>query len=106
MPKFIYVVGLALLWLVTVMGLAWWIRTALEIYELKWAVLACVVISISVLFVAYVFQRVWQWCWIRSNTRKAMDRRLSLERCSGSKKLADDEMIHQQWRSQLKSEDQ
>jgi len=35
-----------------------------------------------------------------------MDRRLSLERCSGSKKLADDEMIHQQWRSQLKSEDQ
>ena len=106
MPKFIYVVGLALLWLVTGMGLAWWIRTALEIYELQWAALACVVISIPVLLVTYVFQRAWQWCWIRLNTRKTIDRRLSLERCSGSKKLADDEMIHQQWRSHLKSEDQ
>jgi hypothetical protein len=35
-----------------------------------------------------------------------MDRRLSLERCSGGRKLADDEMIDQQWRSQLKSEDE
>jgi len=106
MPKFIYVVGRALLWLVTVMGLAWWIRTALEIYELEWAVLACVVISIPVLSVAYVSQRVWHWCWVWSKARKAMARRLSLKRCSGGKKLADDEMIHQQWRSQLKSEDQ
>ncbi len=106
MPKFVYVVGLALLWLVTGIGLAWWIRTALEIYEIEWAVLACVVISIPVLFAAYVSHRVWHWCWVWTKTRKAMDRRLSLERCSGSKKLADDEMIHQQWRSQLKSEDQ
>ena len=106
MPKFIYVVGLALLWLVTVMGLAWWIRTALEIYELQRAVLVWVAISIPVLLVTYVFQRAWQWCWIRLSTRKTIDRRLSLERYSGRKKLADDEMIHQQWRSHLKSEDQ
>jgi hypothetical protein len=35
-----------------------------------------------------------------------MARRLALKRCSGGKKLADDEMIHQQWRNQLKSEDE
>ena len=106
MPKFVYIMGLVLLWLVTGSGLIWWAHTAFRVYEIEWAVLACVVISIPALFTAFGFHRAWRWCSNWSNTRKAVGRRLLLERCSGSKKLADDEMIHRQWRSQLKSEDQ
>ena len=80
MPKIVYYIGSALLWLLTASGSAWWVLTAIQVYEVQWAVLACAVILIPVLFAAYALQRIWRWLWVSSNTRKATARRLSVER--------------------------
>ncbi len=71
MSKLVYYIGSALLWLLTASGITWWFLTAIRVYEVQWAVLACAVILIPVLFAAYVLQRIWNWLWISSNTRKA-----------------------------------
>jgi hypothetical protein len=103
MPKLVYYIGSALLWLLTASGITWWVLTAIQVYEVQWAVLACVVIPIPVLFAAYVLQRLWNWLWISSNARKATARRLSLERDVTRHHPADGEAIDQQWRNRLNS---
>ena len=58
------------------------------------------------LFVAYVLQRIWTWLWISWNTRKAMARRLSLERGATTYHPADGEAVDQQWRNHLNSKNE
>ncbi len=77
MSKFVHIIGVVLLWLVTASGLLWWTFTASQVYEIEWAVLACVVVSIPALFTAFGFHRAWRWCWNWSNTRRVTARRLS-----------------------------
>ena len=103
MPKIVYYIGSALLWLLTASGSAWWVLTAIQVYEVQWAVLACLVILIPVLFAAYTLQRIWRWLWVSSNTRKATARRLSVERDATRHHPADGEAIDQQWRNRLNS---
>ncbi len=50
MPKIVYYIGSALLWLLTASGITWWVLTAIQVYEVQWAVLACSVILFPVLF--------------------------------------------------------
>ena len=103
MPKLVYSIGSALLWFLTAGGIAWWVLTAFQVYEVQWAVLACAVVLIPVLFTAYVLQRIWKWLWISSNTRKATARRLSMGRDATHHHPADREAIDQQWRNHLNS---
>ena len=105
MPKLVYYIGSALLWLLTASGITWWVLTAIQVYEIEWAVLACAVFLIPVLFAAYVSQRIWNWLWVSSNTSKAAARRLSVVRAATRYHPAEGEAIDQQWRSRLKSED-
>ena len=72
MPKLVYSIGSALLWLLTASGIAWWVLTAFQVYEVQWAVLACAVVLIPVLFTAYVLQRIWKWLWISSKSYNRM----------------------------------
>jgi hypothetical protein len=103
MPKLVYYIGSALLWLLAASGITWWVLTAFQVYEILWAVLACVVFLIPVFFAAYVSQRIWNWLWVFSNTRKAAARRLSLESDATRHHPADGEAIDQQWHSHLNS---
>lgn len=103
MPKLVYYLGSGLLWLLTAGGVTWWVFTAIQVYEVQWAVLTCTVVLIPVLFAAYVSQRLWRWLWVSSNTRKAAARRLSLERDAIRHHPADGEAIDQQWRNHLNS---
>ncbi len=106
MPKLVYYIGSALLWLLTVSAITWWVLTAIQVYEIQWAVLACAVFLIPVLFAAYVSQRIWKWLWVSSNTRKAAARRLSLEIDATRHHPADGEAIDQQWRNHLNSKNE
>ncbi len=103
MPKIVYYIGSALLWLLTASAITWWVLAAIRVYEVQWAVLACAVILIPVLFAAYTLQRIWRWLWVSSNTRKATARRLSVERDATRHHPADGEAIDQQWRNRLNS---
>ena len=103
MPKLIYIVGSLLLWLVSATGIGWWTLTAFQVYEIQWALLACAVILIPVLFAAYVLQRIWRWWWLSSNTRKAAARRLSPQRHASRYHPADGEAIDRKWRDHLDS---
>jgi hypothetical protein len=80
MSKLAYAIGSTLLWLLTAGGIAWWVFTAIHVYEAQWAALACVVIPIPVIFAAYVLQRIWTWLWMSSNTKKVVARRLTSRR--------------------------
>jgi type VI protein secretion system component VasK len=106
MPRIVYYIGSALLWLIAAGAIAWWALTAIQVYEVEWAVLACAVVLIPGLFVAYVLQRIWTWLWISWNTRKAMARRLSLERGATTYHPADGEAVDQQWRNHLNSKNE
>lgn len=75
--KLAYAIGSSLLWLLTASGIAWWIFTALRVYEAQWAALACAVVPIPILFAAYVLQRIWTWLWVSWNTKKTVARRLT-----------------------------
>ena len=77
MSKFVYAIGSTLLWLLAASGIVWWGLTAVQVYEVQWAALACAVIALPVLFAAYVLQRIWTWIWVSSNSRKAVARRLT-----------------------------
>jgi hypothetical protein len=103
MSKLVYYIGSALLWLLTASGITWWVLTAIQVYEVLWAVLACAVVLIPVLFAAYALQRIWKWLWVFSNARKATARRLSLERDATRHHPSDGEAIDQQWRNHLNS---
>jgi len=80
MSKLAYAIGSSLLWLLTASGIAWWVITAIHVYEAQWAALACAVVPIPVIFAAYVLQRIWTWFWMSSNTRKTVARRLTSRR--------------------------
>jgi len=103
MPKFVYYIGSALLWLLTASAIIWWVLTAIQVYEIEWAALACAVILIPGLFAAYVLQRIWTWLWISWNTKKSMARRLSSEKDATTYHPADGEAVDQQWRNHLNS---
>jgi hypothetical protein len=103
MPKPVYYIGSALLWLLTASGSAWWVFTVFEVHEVQWALIASTGVLIPILFGAYVSQRIWNWLWVSSNTRKAAARRLSLERDATHHHPADGEAIDQQWHSHLNS---
>ncbi len=79
MSKLAYAIGSSLLWLLTAGGIAWWVFTAIRVYEAQWAALACAVVPIPVLFAPwyYVLQRIWTWLWMSSNTKKVVARRLT-----------------------------
>ena len=77
MSKPAYAIGSSLLWLLTAGGIAWWVFTAIRVYEVQWAALACAVVPIPVIFAAYVLQRIWTWLWMSSNTKKVVARRLT-----------------------------
>ena len=106
MPKLVHVLGSILLWLVTASGIAWWVVTAFQVYEIEWALLACAVILISVLFAAYLLQRIWTWFWLTSNARKAAARRLSPENDAVRRHPADGEAIDRKWRDKLDPRDE
>jgi hypothetical protein len=106
MPRIVYYIGSALLWLIAAGAITWWALTAIQVYEVEWAVLACAVVLIPGLFVAYVLQRIWTWLWISWNTRKAMARRLSLEKDATTYHPADGEAVDQQWRNHLNSKNE
>ena len=103
MPKLVYYMGSALLWLLTASGITWLALTAFQVFEILWAVLVCTGILIPVLFAAYVLQRIWKWLWVSSNTRKAAARRLSVESDATRHHPADSEAIDQQWHNHLNS---
>ncbi len=71
MSKLAYAIGSSLLWFLTASGIAWWVFTAIRVYEAQWAALACAVVPIPVL------QRIWTWFWMSSNTKKVVARRLT-----------------------------
>ena len=77
MSKLAYAIGSSLLWLLSAGGIAWWVITAIRVYEVQWAALACAVVPIPVIFAAYVLQRIWTWLWMSSNTKKVVARRLT-----------------------------
>jgi len=52
MSKLAYAIGSTLLWFLTASGIAWWVFTAIRVYEAQWAALACAVIPIPVIFAA------------------------------------------------------
>ena len=58
MPKLVYYIGSALLWLLTASGSAWWVFTVFEVHEVQWALIASTGVLIPVLFAAYVLQRI------------------------------------------------
>jgi hypothetical protein len=103
MPKFVYYMVSALLWLLTGSAITWWILAVIQVYEGPWALIASTGVLIPVLFAAYVLQRIWKWLWVSSNTRKATARRLSVGRDATHHHPADREAIDQQWRNHLNS---
>ena len=103
MPKLVYYIGLALLWLLTASGITWWVRTVIQVYEGPWALIAITGVLIPVLLAAYMSQRVWNWLWVSSNTRKVAARRLPLESEATRHHPADGDAIDQQWHSHLNS---
>jgi hypothetical protein len=103
MPKFVYYMVSALLWLLTGSAITWWILAVIQVYEGPWALIASTSVLIPVLFAAYVLQRIWKWLWVSSNTRKATARRLSVGRDATHHHPADREAIDQQWRNHLNS---
>ena len=103
MSKLVYAIGSAVLWLLTASGITWWALTAIQVYEIRWAVLACAVILIPALFAAYVLQRIWKWLWMSSNTRKATARRLLLRRAANNGQPTDGEASHQPQRNNRNS---
>lgn len=105
MPKAVHVIGSCLLWLAVAVGALWWVSTAFLIYEPQWAVLACLVFLIPLLFAAYVLQRIWTWAWVTANTRKAAARRLPSQQDATRRHPADGDAIDQQWRDRLNSKD-
>ena len=106
MPKLVYLIGSGLLWFLTASGAVWWVTTAFQIYDIQWALLACAVFLIPVLFAAYVLQRIWTWLWITANTRRSAARRLSAEQDAARRHPADGDAIDQQWRNHLNSKDE
>ena len=103
MPKPLYFIGSFLLWFITASGIAWWVVTAFQVYEIEWALLACAVILIPAFFAAYILQRIWKWLWVSSNTRKAAARRLSPEKNAARRHPADGEAVDRKWRDKLDS---
>jgi hypothetical protein len=103
MPKLVYYIGSALLWLLTGSAITWWVLAVIQVYEGPWALIASTGVVIPVLFAAYLSQRLWKWLWVSSNTRKAMARRLSSESDTIRHHPADGEAIDQQWRNHLDS---
>ena len=103
MPKLVYYVGSALLWLLTGSAITWWVLAVIQVYEGPWALIACTGVVIPVLFAAYVSQRLWKWLWVSSNTKKATARRLLAESVATHHHPADGEAIDQQWHSHLNS---
>lgn len=106
MPKIVHVLGSCLLWLLAAGSALWWVATAFQVYDFQWAVLACAVFLIPVLFAVYVLQRIWTWVWVTANTRKAAARRLSAENDAARRHPADGDTIDQQWRNRLNSGDE
>ena len=103
MPKLVYYIGSALLWLLTGSAITWWVLAVIQVYEGLWALIAGTGVLIPVLFAAYVLQRIWNWLWVFSNTRKAAARRLSVESDATRHHPADGEVIDEQWRNHLNS---
>ena len=101
MSKLVYYTGSALLWLLTVSGIMWWVLTALQVYEVQWALLACAAVVIPVLFSA-ALQWIWTW-WVSSNRKKAAARRQPLQSDAVRRHPADGEAIDQRWLNRLNS---
>ncbi len=73
MAKFVYVIGIVLLWLVAGLGVVWWSFSMFALFEVQWAVLTTAVFLIAVLFASMVLSRMWRWIWLSSNSRENDD---------------------------------
>ena len=73
MAKFVYVIGLVLLWLVAGLGVVWWGLSMWAVFEVQWAALITAVFLIVVLIVAIALNRIWRWIWLSSNTGESDD---------------------------------
>ena len=73
MAKFVYVIGLVLLWLVAGLGVVWWGLSMWAVFEVQWAALITAVFLIVVLILAIALNRIWRWIWLSSNTRESDD---------------------------------
>lgn len=73
MSRFVYLFGVALLWLAAGCGALWWIRAAFAVYETLWALTTSLVVLAPLLFATHVVHRVWRWVWAWSNGEEAMD---------------------------------
>ena len=71
--KFVYIIGIVLLWLVAGTGIVWWTLSTFAVFEFQWALLVTAVFLIAALFASMVLSRMWRWIWLSSNSRENDD---------------------------------
>ncbi len=71
--KFVYVIGIVVLWLVAGTGIVWWTLSTFAVFEVQWALLVTAVFLIAALFASMVLSRMWRWIWLSSNSRENDD---------------------------------
>ena len=71
--KFVYVIGIVLLWLVAGLAAVWWATSMWAVFEVQWAAPLTAGLLIVVLIVSIALNRIWRWIWLSSNTRESDD---------------------------------